>query len=100
MLYKLYESKDGNLDIIEKIIQKEGKFKTRKYSGYHLRHNVKNLHLIGLYRMYKSAMKQNMRPCNGWQTFSSKYMLKIQRFTVDWLKVLFRVAVYDDAKNL
>lgn len=44
-------------------------------------------------------MKQNMRPCNGWQTFSAKYILKIDQFSIDWLKILFRIAVYDDAKN-
>jgi hypothetical protein len=99
VIYNLYVSEDGNFQAIQKRIRREGRYKTAKYEGEQLRHNVKNLHLIGLYRMYKTAMRRSLHPCNGWQTFSCKYLPHLDKLAIEWLKVLFRIAVYDDAKN-
>jgi hypothetical protein len=49
--------------------------------------------------MYKTAMRKSMHPCNGWQTFSAKYLPSMDKLTIEWLKILFRIAVYDDANN-
>jgi hypothetical protein len=97
VLYNLYITEDGNFQVIQKKIK--SKLKSAKYEGEQLKHNVRNLHLIGLYRMYKTAMRRSQYPCNGWQTFSCKYLPYLERLTLDWLKVLFRISVYDNAKN-
>lgn len=57
-----------------------------------------NLLLIGFYRMYKTAMRHSMKPCSGWQTFSSKYLPQMKKVPIEWRKILMRVSVYDDAK--
>lgn len=70
-----------------------------KYVGELLRHNVRNLFLIGLYRMYKAAMRNGMRPSSGWPSFNIKYNSVLDRLDLGMLKLLFRVAVYDDAQT-
>ena len=72
-MYKLYVAQNGNIKMVENYIKKEGKYKTDKYEGAILRHNIRNLYMIGLYRTYKAAMRRGTRPCSGWQTFTTKY---------------------------
>lgn len=78
-MYKLFVSEYGNIKMIEQKIKKESRYKVDKYVGASLQHNIENLYLIGLYRMYKAAMRKGNRPCNGWQTFTAKYESVIKK---------------------
>jgi len=35
--------------------------------------------MIGLYRMYRTAMRRGTRPCSGWQTFCNKYVNTLKK---------------------
>ena len=48
--------------------------------------------------MYRAAMRRNVRPCCGWQSFVRKYGKVIKKLDLEQMKLLFRVAIYDDAK--
>ena len=68
-IYRYFAGENGNLYNIEKKLKNDGMFTAPMYQGELLRANLRNLELIGLFRVYQTVMRARNKPNYPWKTF-------------------------------
>lgn len=69
-----------------------------RYCGEQLKKNLKNLMLIGLFKVYKKSIKSTEKSKKNWESFLKNYLSTFEQFESYWKKVLLKIAIFDNPK--